>query len=694
MGEQPGVGADPQRVPGVAVAARVGGEPADQGQTAMQPRAPSRRRRRRRARAEPQRAAGALGGRGPRSVSRAARADRSSSLHLVEPVDRSGLPRRFALSAPTTYRGGPPATLVGSVTPASGEPGHAGGAASTPSTCRPVDRSCTRRSPSPATSRRRSRPSGTPTSPPGTTGARWSRSRTGWSGSGRWRSTTHSAVTPARSGTATRAVSADQQAMLDALTKTPRCARRVIVLVQLGGASLADAAREVGVTQHVAEQHLQTATATLAAEPRHRPGQPAGLAGGARRSGHRQRHPPPGVDHPPGRSQAPPGAHRRRRARRRPGRCDQWLAWPTSRVRPPPAPRWPSDPAPPARRSRRTPARRCRPPTTSSTRTRSAGSARARPGRSPTPTTTPAATGSTPICQRARFADEDGMAAIVREFAGHGKQRRGAVQTVEVSKSATQAQRRLRDDPRLVRRLPGRPAPAARRLPGGQHRRRGLGADDEGLGQAVDDVLRGGGAHRRRHHLHRRSQTSGRPAAGRGDHAEPGGRGARCCAPAAGPTDCAKAPGVQRRAAAALGEERGLLAVADLPPVGGIAQAVGGHRGRGGAAEPVDAPPATGPTSSVAGASKPRARTYLIPEAELARAVRAVGDLRPVQNPARGAAFLDGVRSQGGQLRGPRPGLRRDRLDKRVLRAGHGLVRWDVSHRGQRAETIRSGSAS
>ncbi|MGN6575799.1 MAG: sigma factor-like helix-turn-helix DNA-binding protein, partial [Nocardioides sp.] len=45
------------------------------------------------------------------------------------------------------------------------------------------------------------------------------------------------------------------------------------------------------------------------------------------------------------------------------------------------------------------------------------------------------------ICQQERFADPDGLAAWVREFSSAGKVRRKAVQTVEVSESPEQAER-------------------------------------------------------------------------------------------------------------------------------------------------------------------------------------------------------------------------------------------------------------
>ncbi len=48
------------------------------------------------------------------------------------------------------------------------------------------------------------------------------------------------------------------------------------------------------------------------------------------------------------------------------------------------------------------------------------------------------------ICQQQRYADPDGLAAIVREFEANGKADRSAVQTVEISESVKQARRGYR----------------------------------------------------------------------------------------------------------------------------------------------------------------------------------------------------------------------------------------------------------
>ncbi|MGZ5417210.1 MAG: sigma factor-like helix-turn-helix DNA-binding protein, partial [Nocardioides sp.] len=55
-------------------------------------------------------------------------------------------------------------------------------------------------------------------------------------------------------------------AVLDGLAKLASAQRRALLLVQLAGVPLAQAARELGVTQDVVERNLQTASANLAVQ--------------------------------------------------------------------------------------------------------------------------------------------------------------------------------------------------------------------------------------------------------------------------------------------------------------------------------------------------------------------------------------------------------------------------------------------
>jgi DNA-directed RNA polymerase specialized sigma24 family protein len=63
-----------------------------------------------------------------------------------------------------------------------------------------------------------------------------------------------------------KGLSPEHRATLDAVAKLPVVQRRVMLLSQLAGVPLSDAAREAGVTQDVAERSLQSATASLASQ--------------------------------------------------------------------------------------------------------------------------------------------------------------------------------------------------------------------------------------------------------------------------------------------------------------------------------------------------------------------------------------------------------------------------------------------
>jgi DNA-directed RNA polymerase specialized sigma24 family protein len=63
-----------------------------------------------------------------------------------------------------------------------------------------------------------------------------------------------------------KGLSPEHRATLDAVAKLPVLQRRVLLLTQLAGVPLPDAAREAGVTQDLAEQSLQSATAGLASQ--------------------------------------------------------------------------------------------------------------------------------------------------------------------------------------------------------------------------------------------------------------------------------------------------------------------------------------------------------------------------------------------------------------------------------------------
>ncbi|MGH3445277.1 MAG: sigma factor-like helix-turn-helix DNA-binding protein, partial [Nocardioidaceae bacterium] len=84
----------------------------------------------------------------------------------------------------------------------------------------------------------------------------WVRSRA-WMNAQRWHT--------ARIWHRNKGVSAQQRAVLDALTRLPGPQRRALLLIHCAGVDLPEAARFLGLTQPMAEQALQSATANLAA---------------------------------------------------------------------------------------------------------------------------------------------------------------------------------------------------------------------------------------------------------------------------------------------------------------------------------------------------------------------------------------------------------------------------------------------
>ena len=316
---------------------------------------------------------------------------------------------------------------------------------------------------SPATSPRPRPRSRTPTSPPGTTGARSARledrSRLGAARAWQLAQRRHAGRIWHRN----KGITEEHRRSSTGWPSSPAAQRRALLLVELAGVPLTHAARELGVTPEVAERNLRRPAPSRSRRTRHRPRRcgrassaldtaldrsPSPAAPIVRRAGHKRR-------------QATPWSPRwsRSRSRSAPGRS------PTS-----PAHRQEGDlaHAPPAA-GRPTAAEVPSPPTADNLldqdQIRRLGLSQRWEVTRRTPT--PPATASTRSASRQRFADPDGLAAIVREFgATSGKVPRSAVQTVEISESSQAGQGGLPHHARLVRRVPARPPPAARRLPG------------------------------------------------------------------------------------------------------------------------------------------------------------------------------------------------------------------------------------
>ncbi|MBY9076342.1 hypothetical protein K1X13_16030 [Nocardioides sp. WL0053] len=241
----------------------------------------------------------------------------------------------------------------------------------------------------------------------------------------------------------TKDISADDRAVLDALHKLPVGQRRALLLIQLAGVPMADAARELNWPQEVAERNLQAASANLAvALDTDSAGLRArllSLAGAA--------------------SQATlPRASIVRRAGRKRRRSHSLVATATVVFLAVASGAFAHEPT--AEDSADAPL--LAPPSGSSG---GQSTGQVTEERSTLPSATDLLTagdvdalgkgqrwrvvrthdntdgdGINTVCQQARFADPDGLSAMVREFKASGSPRRSAIQTMEISASREQAE--------------------------------------------------------------------------------------------------------------------------------------------------------------------------------------------------------------------------------------------------------------
>lgn len=232
-----------------------------------------------------------------------------------------------------------------------------------------------------------------------------------------------------------KGISPEHLSVLEGLARVPTAQRRAVLLVQLAGVPLAQAARELGVTQEAAERTLQAGTANLAVQLDTDPVQLRaallGLAGA--------------VD-----NVSLPRASIIRRAGQKRRQAHTLVAVVAATAV-----------------AVASGAVAYQPPTGRDT---TLGDVIPQQGRSPDdPLELPTADnlldehqiqrlgmsqqwevtkthantsgdGINTICQQERFADADGLSALVRVFTARGKAQRSAVQTVEVSASSSQAQ--------------------------------------------------------------------------------------------------------------------------------------------------------------------------------------------------------------------------------------------------------------
>ena len=248
------------------------------------------------------------------------------------------------------------------------------------------------------------------------------------------------------------------------------------------------------------------------------------------------------------------------------------------------------------------------------------------------------------ICQQERFADPDGLAAIVREFRAQGRTDRTAVQTVEISDSVKQAKRGYRTTLGWY---------AGCRLGRLQlldaYRVNNLGAEANVMMIRVGEkpvttysvgIARIGAV---------TTTTVGRtvgaePPPAREITQSLADSVSMLCA-RSGSEGCAKRPTYRVVPPPPSGEERGILAVADLPPVGNIDEPWVGTDATTGRPNP-SATTCDRASFARSGARQTRSRTFLIPQAKLPARFGLSETYGRFRNARAARRFLDDVRGR------------------------------------------------
>lgn len=408
-----------------------------------------------------------------------------------------------------------------------------------------------------------------------------------------------------------KGMSAEDTVTLDAIAKLPAGQRRTLLLTQLAGVPLSDAARELGVAPRMAEHHLQSASANFAVNAdvdstsvRSRLLSLAGTAAEAqlprasivRRAGRKRR-----------RAHTAAAAAVATAVAIASGAVayqpDQVQAADAHRVRPaapklvrPPVERLPS----------------------ADQLLDEHQIARLGPGQEWDVLRTDDNTsgdGINTICQQARFADPDGMSALVRRFGAARTPRRSAVQTIEVSDSEQQAERAFAT---TVGWYAGCQAARLQLLTAYRVGRIGdeahvlmVRAWEKPVTTYSVAVARIGSVV---------TSTVGKTVGG---SAPPPSEVTQSLADAvamlcarSGAEDCSRRPTYVAVPPPPSGEERGILAVADLPPVGRLDEPWVGTTARRGTVNP-SATTCDRADFAGAGADRTRARTFLVPGADM-----------------------------------------------------------------------------
>ena len=247
------------------------------------------------------------------------------------------------------------------------------------------------------------------------------------------------------------------------------------------------------------------------------------------------------------------------------------------------------------------------------------------------------------VCQQERYADPDGLAALVRTFRASGPARRTAVQSIEVSRTARQAARAFRT---VERWYAG--CRAARLQLLDAYRVDGVGDRAAILTlriwRAPVTTVTVGLARTRSVTTSTVSTTVGRTAPGpRRTMRTLAASVARLC-PRSGAPACVRQASYRRVPPPVAGGEAGVLAVADLPPVGRVDRpwvATGSTRFRADR-------PTTGCDRTQFfrdGAIRARTRTYLVPQAALPARFGLTESYGVFRSRRAAARFVAGIRA-------------------------------------------------
>lgn len=406
--------------------------------------------------------------------------------------------------------------------------------------------------------------------------------------------------------------SAADRAVLDAIGALPAAGRRALVLVHVAGLTLPHAARELGTSQEAAQQLLENAVADLATALEVDPARTRERLLALMATAHATRLPrASGI--------------RRAGTRRRQFHTVVAAAAATATALGLGAFAYQEPASPGSARSQSLPA--AQPTTEEATPPRLPSAdhlldehqiARLGTDREWRVTRThdnTAGRGINTTCQQSRFADPDGISALVREFEARGTPKRSAVQTVEISRSARQARRAFGT---TVGWYAGCQVGRLQLL--GAYRAKNVGDQAQILVLRVWDkpvttysvaVARTG-----------RVVTSTVGRAVGAQSARPAqvvqslaDSVAMLCATSGSP-GCAKRASFTEVPPPPSGEERGVLAVADLPPIGRIDEPWVGTDVKRAARNPA-ATTCDRADFARSGAKRTRTRTFLIPGADL-----------------------------------------------------------------------------